>query len=74
MLFRSLVHDPVAVPLEHRHQALDPVQGRPVLGRRQQGDDPTVVEGTREQRLASYRQVRDYLAARLRERFPVPPG
>ena len=36
--------------------------------------DPTVVEGTREQRLASYRQVRDYLAARLRERFPVPPG
>jgi protein-tyrosine-phosphatase len=36
--------------------------------------DPTIVEGSREQRLASYRQVRDYLAARLRERFPTPPG
>lgn len=36
--------------------------------------DPTVVEGSREQRLASYRQVRDYLAARLRERFPAPTG
>ncbi len=36
--------------------------------------DPTIVEGTREQRLASYRQVRDYLAARLRERFPAASG
>ncbi|MBM3537209.1 MAG: arsenate reductase ArsC [Alphaproteobacteria bacterium] len=36
--------------------------------------DPTIAEGSREQRLASYRQVRDYLAARLRERFPAPPG
>jgi protein-tyrosine-phosphatase len=36
--------------------------------------DPTIVEGSREQRLASYRQVRDYLAARLRERFPASLG
>lgn len=36
--------------------------------------DPTIAEGSREQRLASYRQVRDHLAARLRERFPAPPG
>ncbi len=36
--------------------------------------DPTIVEGSREQRLASYRQVRDYLAARLRERFPASVG
>lgn len=36
--------------------------------------DPTIVEGSREQRLASYRQVRDYLAARLRQRFPPPTG
>jgi len=36
--------------------------------------DPTIIEGSREQRLASYRQVRDYLAARLRERFPAPTG
>lgn len=32
--------------------------------------DPTVVEGSREQQLASYREVRDRLAARVRERFP----
>jgi len=33
--------------------------------------DPTLVEGTRAQRLDAYRQVRDYLMRRIRERFPV---
>jgi protein-tyrosine-phosphatase len=31
--------------------------------------DPTAVEGTREQRLAAYRQVRDQLAERIKNRF-----
>jgi protein-tyrosine-phosphatase len=31
--------------------------------------DPTITEGSREARLASYRAVRDYLVARIRERF-----
>jgi protein-tyrosine-phosphatase len=31
--------------------------------------DPTLVEGNREQRLDAYRQVRDQLLERLRERF-----
>ena len=31
--------------------------------------DPTVVEGSREQRLEAYRAVRDELMARIRERF-----
>jgi protein-tyrosine-phosphatase len=31
--------------------------------------DPTAVEGNREQRLAAYREVRDQLLARIRERF-----
>jgi protein-tyrosine-phosphatase len=31
--------------------------------------DPTVVEGNREQRLDAYRQVRDQLLERLRDRF-----
>jgi protein-tyrosine-phosphatase len=31
--------------------------------------DPTIVEGTREQRLAAYREVRDTLMKRIRERF-----
>ena len=31
--------------------------------------DPTVVEGNRETRMAAFRQVRDWLMARIRERF-----
>lgn len=33
--------------------------------------DPTVVEGSRDMRLAAYRQVRDQLARRIAERFPA---
>ncbi len=36
--------------------------------------DPTAVEGNREQRLAAYREVRDQLMARIRERFGRPGG
>jgi protein-tyrosine-phosphatase len=31
--------------------------------------DPTLIEGSREQRLDAYREVRDGLLARIRERF-----
>lgn len=34
--------------------------------------DPTLAEGSREQRLEAYRQVRDELARRIRERFGKP--
>jgi protein-tyrosine-phosphatase len=34
--------------------------------------DPSAVEGTREQRLDAYREVRDQLLARIRERFAGP--
>jgi len=33
--------------------------------------DPTIVEGSRETRLAAYRQVRDTLMKRILERFPT---
>ncbi|HEY1382884.1 MAG TPA: arsenate reductase ArsC [Dongiaceae bacterium] len=33
--------------------------------------DPSVVEGNREERLDAYRDVRDKLMARIRERFPL---
>lgn len=33
--------------------------------------DPTLVEGSREARLAAYREVRDQLLRRIRERFPA---
>ncbi len=37
--------------------------------------DPTVVEGSREQRLDAYRALRDQLLTRIRERFaPQPTG
>lgn len=35
--------------------------------------DPTVVDGSREQRLEAYRAVRDQLLAHIRERFGSPP-
>ena len=36
--------------------------------------DPTAVEGTREQRLTAYREVREQLAARIKGRFGWQPG
>jgi protein-tyrosine-phosphatase len=36
--------------------------------------DPTAAEGNREQRLNAYREVRDQLLARIRERFGRPGG
>ena len=36
--------------------------------------DPTVTEGSREQRLDAYRAVRDQLLARIKERFGWQPG
>ncbi|HEY0223004.1 MAG TPA: arsenate reductase ArsC [Pseudolabrys sp.] len=36
--------------------------------------DPTGIEGSREQRLQAYREVRDQLTARIRERFGKPGG
>jgi protein-tyrosine-phosphatase len=36
--------------------------------------DPTGTEGNREQRLDAYREVRDQLLARIRERFGRPGG
>jgi len=33
--------------------------------------DPSIIEGSRETRLDAYRQVRDQLVMRIKERFPV---
>jgi protein-tyrosine-phosphatase len=33
--------------------------------------DPSIIEGSREQRMEAYREVRDGLMRRIRERFPV---
>lgn len=34
--------------------------------------DPSVAEGSREQRLEAYRKVRDELMSRIKEHFPLP--
>ena len=36
--------------------------------------DPTAIEGTREQRLDAYREVRDQLTERIKKRFGWQPG
>lgn len=36
--------------------------------------DPTITQGNREQRLDAYRELRDQLTARIRERFGRPGG
>lgn len=36
--------------------------------------DPTAIEGTREQRLSAYREVRDQLSERIKSRFVGPPA
>ncbi|HEY9163259.1 MAG TPA: low molecular weight phosphatase family protein, partial [Magnetovibrio sp.] len=36
--------------------------------------DPSVVEGSREMRLEAYRQGRDELVRRIKERFPLAPA
>jgi protein-tyrosine-phosphatase len=36
--------------------------------------DPTLIEGSRENRLNAYRQVRDFLADHIRKRFGLPKG
>jgi protein-tyrosine-phosphatase len=64
----------VTLSPEAHHKALD-------LTRRIAADveywptpDPTAVEGTREQRLAAYREVRDQLTERIKSRFGWQPG
>ena len=53
--------------LELTHKVASEVEYWPTV-------DPTASEGNREQRLDSYREVRDQLMARIRERFARPGG
>ena len=36
--------------------------------------DPSIISGNRDERLRAYREVRDQLQARIRERFPAEPS
>ncbi len=54
---------------EAQHRAVEMTRGRAVEIEYWPVYDPTLTEGSREVRMAAYREVRDALAARIAERF-----
>jgi protein-tyrosine-phosphatase len=59
----------VSLTPEAQHRAVEMARGRAVDIEYWPTFDPTLAEGSREARLAAYREVRDQLAARIAERF-----
>ncbi|HRD27812.1 MAG TPA: low molecular weight phosphatase family protein [Caulobacter sp.] len=59
----------VSLTPEAQHRAVELARGRAVDIEYWPTLDPTLADGTREQRLEAYRQVRDELARRIRARF-----
>jgi protein-tyrosine-phosphatase len=65
----------VTLAPEAHHKALELTRTLAVAVEYWPTADPTVAQGSREQRLLSYRAVRDHLFARIRDRFTsVPRG
>jgi protein-tyrosine-phosphatase len=61
----------VALSPQAQHRALELTRNLPVPVEFWQVGDPSLTDGSREQRLASYRMVRDDLLKKLKERFPT---
>jgi protein-tyrosine-phosphatase len=59
----------VSLTPEAQHRAVELARGRATAIEYWPTFDPTLVDGSREARLAAYREVRDALAARIQERF-----
>ena len=59
----------VSLTPEAQHRAVEMARGRAVAIEYWPIHDPTLEEGSRECRLAAYRQVRDTLAERIKARF-----
>jgi protein-tyrosine-phosphatase len=64
----------VTLAPEAHHQALELTRTQAAEVEYWPTPDPTAVEGTREQRIAAYRDVRDQLMRRIQERFGPPGG
>lgn len=62
----------ISLTPEAQHRAVELSRDRAVEIEYWPTFDPTLVEGSREQRLEVYRQVRDELARRIAERFGKP--
>lgn len=59
----------VSLTPEAQHRAVEMTRGRAAVIEYWPTYDPTLAEGSRETRLAAYREVRDVLARRIAERF-----
>lgn len=59
----------ISLTPEAQHRAVELARGRAVDIEYWPTFDPTLAEGSREARLAAYREVRDALAAKIAERF-----
>jgi protein-tyrosine-phosphatase len=64
----------VTLAPEAHHRALDLTRRLALDVEYWPTPDPTIAEGNREQRLESYRDVRDQLLTRIRRRFGPPPA
>ena len=62
----------VTLSPEAHHRALEMTRTSPVAVEFWNTLDPSIVEGSREQRLDAYRQVRDRIFERIRARFAPP--
>ncbi len=62
----------VTLSPEAHHRALELTRTSPVEVELWNTFDPSLVEGSREQRLDAYRQVRDRIFGRIRTRFAPP--
>jgi protein-tyrosine-phosphatase len=64
----------VTLAPEAHHRALDLTRRLALDVEYWPTPDPTIAEGNREQRLDSYREVRDQLLTRIKRRFGPPPA
>ena len=64
----------VSLTPEAQHRAVEMTRNRATVIEYWPTFDPTLAEGSRETRLAAYREVRDALAAKIAERFGVTAG
>lgn len=62
----------VSLTPEAQHRAVELARGRAVEIEYWPTHDPTLAEGSREARLAAYREVRDALAEAIKQRFGAP--
>jgi protein-tyrosine-phosphatase len=64
----------VTLSPEAHHRALELTRALAVDVEYWPTNDPTITEGSREQRLDGYRALRDHLMARIKKRFGWRPG